>query len=253
MARHRLSLLGEAHLLAGDLDQSGAAFAEASTVAISTANNGTIVISEAELARLPMDGGRWPEAADHVTLAQRTIDENRLHDYAMAVLSYAAAARMALHRGDLEDTNRQLARGMRSRPLCTFVLPWLAVRLRLQLARVYLALADATTARHLLLEIDDVLHHRPNLGTLVDDVEELREALASSTPGGTTGGPPLSPAELRLLPYLQTHLTVPEIASRLFLSQNTVRSEVGSIYRELGVSSRSDAVLLATSIGLLGD
>ena len=66
------------------------------------------------------------------------------------------------------------------------------------------------------------------------------------------GGPPLTPAELRLLPYLQTHLTFREIGERLFVSRNTVSSEVGSIYRKLGVSSRSDAVQRATAIGLLG-
>ena len=66
------------------------------------------------------------------------------------------------------------------------------------------------------------------------------------------GGPPLSPAELRLLPYLQTHLTLKQIGQRLFVSPNTVSSEVGSIYRKLGVSSPSDAVQQATTIGLLG-
>ena len=63
---------------------------------------------------------------------------------------------------------------------------------------------------------------------------------------------PLTPAELRLLPYLQTHLTIGEIGERLFVSRNTVSSEVGSIYRKLGVSSRNDAVEQATAIGLLG-
>jgi Bacterial regulatory proteins, luxR family len=47
-------------------------------------------------------------------------------------------------------------------------------------------------------------------------------------------------------------VTVPEIAARLFVSHNTVRSEVGSIYRKLGVSSRSDAVRHATAAGLFG-
>ena len=51
------------------------------------------------------------------------------------------------------------------------------------------------------------------------------------------GGPPLTPAELRLLPYLQTHLSIREIGERLFLSRNTVSTEVGSVYRKLGVSS----------------
>ena len=247
-----LALWGEAHLLVGHLDQAGAVFAEVSSLSPTLGDNGTFVLSESELALLAMDSGRWPDAAEHLTSALETIDEHRLHDYAMSVLAFAGAARLALHHGDLDDTNRQLARGMRARPVCTFVLPWLAVRLRLQLAKVYFALADATTARHLLREIDDALYHRPSLGALVDEVSELRQTLAATVPGGAAGGPPLSPAELRLLPYLQTHLTVPEIAGRLFLSQNTVRSEVGSIYRKLGVSSRSDAVRHATAVGLFG-
>ena len=63
---------------------------------------------------------------------------------------------------------------------------------------------------------------------------------------------PLTPAELRLLPYLQTHLTIPEIGARLFVSKNTVGTEVGSIYRKLGVSTRSEAVERGISMGLLG-
>ena len=76
---------------------------------------------------------------------------------------------------------------------------------------------------------------------------------ASSPQVGATGTPPLTPAELRLLPYLQTHLTMREIGERLFVSRNTVSSEVGSIYRKLGVSSRNEAVQQATTIGLLGE
>jgi LuxR family maltose regulon positive regulatory protein len=141
---------------------------------------------------------------------------------------------------------------MRARPSCTFVLPTLAVRARLQLAKVYLMIGDAMAARHLLREIDDVLLHRPALGTLVDEVSEFRAILTSSAQVGATGGSPLTPAELRLLPYLQTHLTIGEIGQRLFVSRNTVSSEVASIYRKLGVSSRTDAVQQATAVGLLG-
>jgi LuxR family maltose regulon positive regulatory protein len=140
---------------------------------------------------------------------------------------------------------------MRARPSATYVLPFLAVRLRVQLAKVYLAIADPATARQLLREIDDILIHRPALGTLIDEVEGLRRVFASNA-AGVTGGSPLTPAELRLLPYLQTHLTSGGIAERLSVSNNTVRSEVSSIYRKLGVSSRNDAVRQATAIGLLG-
>ena len=175
-----------------------------------------------------------------------------MHDYATGVLAFAAAARLAVHRGDLKEADRQLTPAMRARPSCTFVLPLLAVRARLHLAKVYWAIGDQGTARHLLREIDDILLHRPALGALVDEVSEFRRIVTSSAQVGATGGSPLSPAELRLLPYLQTHLTFGEIGERLFISRNTVSTEVASIYRKLGVSSRKDAVEYATSIGLLG-
>jgi LuxR family maltose regulon positive regulatory protein len=134
----------------------------------------------------------------------------------------------------------------------TFAIPYLAVRVRLHLAKVYFAMGDAGTARHLLREIDDILLLRPALGALAEDVSEFRRLVSSDAQVEGTGGPPLTSAELRLLPYLQTHLTLREIGERLFVSRNTVSSEVASIYRKLGVSSRSEAVEQATTIGLLG-
>ena len=118
--------------------------------------------------------------------------------------------------------------------------------------RLYWATGDQSTARHLLREIDDILLNRPALGVLVEEVSEFRRMVTSSVQVGAIGGSPLSPAELRLLPYLQTHLTFGEIGERLFVSRNTVSTEVASIYRKLGVSSRNDAVQQATAIGLLG-
>ena len=103
-------------------------------------------------------------------------------------------------------------------------LPFLAVRLRLQLAKVYLAIADLATARQLLREIDDILSHRPALGALTGEVEEFRRVLVSSTASEAIGASPLTPAELRLLPYLQTHLTAGGIAERLFVSPHTVKA-----------------------------
>jgi LuxR family transcriptional regulator, maltose regulon positive regulatory protein len=74
----------------------------------------------------------------------------------------------------------------------------------------------------------------------------LANAAAGHGPG------PLTPAELRLLPYLQTHLTFDAIAQRLVVSHHTVKTQVTSIYRKLGFSSRPEAVSQATALGLLG-
>jgi LuxR family maltose regulon positive regulatory protein len=52
----------------------------------------------------------------------------------------------------------------------------------------------------------------------------------------------LTDAELRTLTALDSYLTIPEIASQLFLSPSTIRSQVKSIYRKLGASSRAEAL-----------
>jgi LuxR family maltose regulon positive regulatory protein len=65
--------------------------------------------------------------------------------------------------------------------------------------------------------------------------------------------PGLTKAELRLLPLLVTHLSLPKIGAELSLSPNTVKSQAISIYRKLGVSSRGDAVNRAKKLGFLDD
>lgn len=247
-----LILLGEAHLLAGDLEQAEVAFTEGSTVARAHGNTDGVVLSESELAVLTMDDERWVEAAGHIQTALEAIEANGMDDYSVSVLAFAEAARLALHQADLPAVHRHITRAMRARPSCTSAMPYVAVRARLQLAKVHWALNDHITAHHLLREVEDILLRRPDLGSLVDQVEEFRNLVASSEQSGWTGGPPLTPAELRLLPYLQTHLSNAEIAARLYVSRNTVNSELASIYRKFDVSKRSAAVQRATEVGLLG-
>ena len=59
----------------------------------------------------------------------------------------------------------------------------------------------------------------------------------------------MSTAELRLLPYLQTHLSFKEIGDRLYVSRNTVSSQTNSIYSKLAVTGRSEAVDRARESG----
>jgi len=247
-----LWLIGEAHLLAGHLGQAGALLAEASAAAATAGNADTIVVCESELALLAMDRGQWEDAAGRLGLALAAVDDKRMHNYIVCLLAFAAAARLSVHLGDLAEARRQLTRAMRARLSATCVLPFVAVRLRLELAKVWLAIADPVTARQLLRETDDILTRRPALGTLTVEVAEFRRLLGATVTATATGRLPLTPAELRLLPYLQTYLTASGIAERLFVSSHTVKAEVKSIYRKLGVSSRHDAVQKATAIGLLG-
>ena len=193
----------------------------------------------------------WADAAARVGRVLELVAENRIDDYAVAVLGFAAAARLHVHRGATAEAGAMLTRAMRARPICTYAIPFLAVRARLHMAHACVATGDRVAARHLLREIDDVLLRRTDLGDLLREVAELRTVLATSE-ADVAGSSPLTPAELRILPYLQTHLTIGEIGERLHVSRNTASSEIGSIYRKLGVSSRSAAVERAVARGLLG-
>lgn len=64
-----------------------------------------------------------------------------------------------------------------------------------------------------------------------------REAASAPIPGTR-----LSAREIEVLGLLQTRLTSAEIAQELFISPNTLKSHVKSIYRKLGVESRRDAI-----------
>jgi LuxR family transcriptional regulator, maltose regulon positive regulatory protein len=247
-----LWLLAQAHLLAGHAEQACACFAEASAMAAEMGNFDTIPSAESQVAWLAMDRDDWQEAAGRLEHALATVEEKRLHDYVYSIPASVAAARLSLHNGDLKEAHWRLAAAMRARPVATHLLPYLAVRLRLHLAKLYLGIADAGTAHQLLREADGILTQRPALGTLVDEVRDFRGVLTSSAACGQACSLPLTPAELRLLPYLQTHLTADMIAKRLYVSIHTVKTEIKPIYRKLGVSSRDDAVRKATAMGLLG-
>ena len=144
-------------LLTGETEQARAMFAESVAVSATTGNTDALVLGQSELALIDMDRGEWAAAAEHLEPALAAIDEYRMHDYVESLLAFAGAARLALHRGDVNEANRQLTQAMRARPVCTFALPYLAVRLRLQLAKVYLGAGrpydrsppDARDRRHL--------------------------------------------------------------------------------------------------------
>jgi LuxR family maltose regulon positive regulatory protein len=88
----------------------------------------------------------------------------------------------------------------------------------------------------LLADILDVLHGAP----------PAAKDRSSSSPAGE-----LSPGELRVLRYLPTNLSRPEIAGELSISPNTVNVHIRSIYAKLQVRDRSSAVRRARELRLL--
>ena len=239
-------LEGIACVLCGDLDGGEALFEKA--ISIGEAGGPDIrayVLCERSL--VAMTRGQWDRAQVFAGRARAELREARIEDAFVC----AVQARVAMHQGDLAAVRQQLVGAQRLRSVLTAAEPHLAGQARIELTRVHLALADLAGARTLMLEIDDLLTRRPALGTLVGEAQALRAQLASQRGSGAPGASALTAAELRLLPLLSTHLPFPEIAAELFVSRNTVKSQVLSIYRKLGASSRSEAVARARALGLL--
>jgi LuxR family maltose regulon positive regulatory protein len=101
--------------------------------------------------------------------------------------------------------------------------------------------------------LDALPHHQTAHGALLADVVDLlRGEPAPSIDREHLSQPEeLSPGELRVLRYLPTNLTRPEIASELCVSLNTVNTHIRSIYSKLGMRDRSSAVRRARELTLL--
>jgi LuxR family maltose regulon positive regulatory protein len=241
---------GLARVVCGDLD-GGDLFLEDAASAGADVAPDTLAIALCERSLVAMTRGKWQEAETLARQAGTVLRRGGIEDSYATPLVSAVRARTASRRGDATAARQQLVHAQRLRHLLTYALPHLAVQARVELARVHAALADLAGARTLMQEIDEVLKRRPGLETLVDEVKALRTQLAKERAPGVPGASALTAAELRLLPLLSTHLSAPEIAADLFLSQHTIKSQMRSIYRKLGASTRNEAITRSRDLGLL--
>jgi LuxR family maltose regulon positive regulatory protein len=113
-----------------------------------------------------------------------------------------------------------------------------------------LVLPFAMTGSRQLLEA--LPRHETAHGALLADIlDVLRGASPAAGNQPPAGVEELSPGELRVLRYLPTNLSRPEIAGQLSVSVNTVSTHVRSIYAKLQVRDRSAAVQRARELRLL--
>jgi LuxR family maltose regulon positive regulatory protein len=246
-----LLFVGVGALYHGDLDRAKEILEQAAESATGSGAVYTGLVAHSELALLALDR-RDPEQAEFELAHARQFLENQpLEDYVPAALYLAACARLALTLGQAASARQFLVSAMRLRGYLSRAIPWFAVRTLLELARAHLNLADVAGARTLIREADDVIRHRPSLGTLTQQALELRTQLTNVTSVRVGWASTLTAAELRLLPLLTTHLSFREIAERLFVSRNTVKSQAISVYRKLDASSRSEAIERAVELGLV--
>ena len=119
------------------------------------------------------------------------------------------------------------------------------------LARAELRLSDVGRARELLGEASRLARRMPDaegLRTWLDDAWAQMDDYAA---GPVACPSVLTRAELRVLRLLPSHLSFREIAARLHVSANTVKTQAHAVYRKLDATSRSEAVANARTMGLV--
>ena len=207
----------------------------------------------AHLALVTLHEGDLVEADRLADEARRLADDHHLDGFAPAVGIYAIAALVAARARRSEQARRAafVARSIVTR--LGDVAPRTPVFVFLLLAQTAVALGERAEARLLLEEAQRARRRDPSATFLNEQLDLLAEQMHSASDLSTPAFQPLTTAELRVLDYLPTHLSLQEIAGVLLISRNTAKSHTVSIYRKLAASSRAEAVVAARHFGLLSD
>jgi len=241
-----LFLLGSAHLMLGDETAADAAFVDA----IEAGAMAGAMVALAKRASLALARGDATAADGFARESEAVLGRAAYGNLVTALLVNAVSARVAIHLGDLPRARERLVLAQLARPSASTAAPWFSVDALLELARAYLAVSDPAGAQVAVREAEAIARRRPRLGTLTTQLAEMGERLAEASVV-LVGSSTLTPAELRLLPILSTHMQFVEIGARLGLSRHTIKTQARSIYAKLGASNRSEAIELAVDIGLL--
>ena len=246
-----LVLHGAAHLLLGEDDVADAAMAEAAEEAESIGVAPSRIVALSERSLLAAARGDEARSAELALEARALVQEHGLEGYVRSALALAMSARQEAHRGSLERARLELELARALAPKLTRALPWYSVQAALELAQVHLSILDVAGARAWLAHADEILRRRAALGALLARRAELGEQVERVAAAQEGKASTLTVAEMRLLPLLATYLSFREIGEHLFVSRNTVKTQAISVYRKLGVSSRSEAIERAGELGLV--
>lgn len=168
-----------------------------------------------------------------------------------AALVYAAAACARAQAGAIEQARDDVDRSRRLLLALPDPAPWYAAETSIALACALLRLSDSAEARELLAVATRRVRDLPDAAGLQAWLDAAWNRADSFTIDAMAGPSALTIAELRVLRFLPSHLSFREIAGKLHVSANTVKTQAHAVYRKLDASSRSEAVDRAVAIGLV--
>jgi LuxR family transcriptional regulator, maltose regulon positive regulatory protein len=162
-----------------------------------------------------------------------------------------ALGRALAGEGKLEEAQEELESAHLARRRLPGLSPWPTLVGLLALAPVRAARGDRAGGRAVLAEARAILEDNPDAGTFPKLLELQERKLRARKPREGQLDGELTERELDVLRLLGSEFTSRQMAQSLYVAPSTVRTQIKSIYRKLGVSSRGAAVQEALSRGLI--
>jgi LuxR family maltose regulon positive regulatory protein len=243
--------LGSSLYLSGETSQARKQFEEALEV-IGSGQPLLRMVCLSYLSVVVTDEGHLEEARSLAREASTLVERFGLLGVPQASWAPIALGRVLAEGGELEQAQAELERGLSARRQLPGISPWPTLIGLLALARVHSACGDRDGARELLDEARAILEpFGDDAGVIPALLERQERKLRRHRRRDGSLNGELTERESAVLRLLGGQLTTRQIGDSLFVAPSTVRTQVKSIYRKLGVSSRGGAVEEARDRGLL--
>lgn len=204
-----------------------------------------------QLALLSAEEDDRERAAVFADWARAQVERCGLERCPSMALVFGVSAALRAESGRVEEARADLGRSLELLSGMTDPSAWYAVECRILQARATLRVSGPSGARDFLAPAAGAMSRAPDAAVLADWLEGVQRDVDAALDSIAETDWSLTAAELRLLGYLPSHLSFRQIAERLFVSPNTVKTHARSIYRKLGVSCRASAVDYARDAGLV--
>jgi LuxR family transcriptional regulator, maltose regulon positive regulatory protein len=209
------------------------------------------IVMLSALSLVAGDEGHLEEAESLAREARGAVEKFKLQEVPQSTVGNIALGRALAKRSKLAEAQAELENGILLRQRLADMTPWPTIIGLLTLSEVELARGDRSGARKALAEARAILEEYPDAGIYPELLERQEEKLRVRKPREAQPGAELTERELDVLRLLVGELSTRQMAESLYIAPNTIRTQIKSIYRKLGVSSRKQAVDEAHATGLI--
>jgi LuxR family maltose regulon positive regulatory protein len=243
-------LRGSAALLAGDLTAAEALFQEGVARGELVAAD-SAALCMAQLSVIAAERDEPESASDFARRAYSIVSEHGLDRYPTCALVWAVCAADAIRERRADEAKAAASHCLGLLESLEDSVCWYGAEARIMLAHVALSLGDVPGARTRLADASRLSRRTPDAVLYARWFDAAWNQFDACAESALAGVATLTTAELRVLRFLPTHYSFQEIAQRLHVSSNTVKTHVHAVYRKLDACARAAALAHAIEAGLL--